>query len=129
MLKKETSKPTVIILGLIIIFSFAFTLRQLGRIAHMSLIARYEAVIDAKVDQYHGALTDKNVDLIASWMTFDYINKIFALPADYLKNALAISDTGYPRVSVSKYAKVHKLDQAGFLAEVQKSVASYFTAH
>ena len=93
-----------------------------------NLIATYKEAIDQKITQFHGTLTGENTDLVASWMTFDYINKIFNLPSDYLKNSLAISDASYPRISISRYEKNHKLDQNQFLAEVKKTVANYFTA-
>jgi len=127
--KKEISKPLVIVLCLVILFSAVFIVRQSIRLDRMHLIATYEEAIDQKIDQYHGTLTGKNTDLISAWMTFDYINRIFALPADYMRTALAISDAGYPRMSISRYAKNHKLDQNEFLTEVQKTVANYFAAN
>ena len=127
--KKEISKPLVIILCVIIFFSAGFVIRQLSRIARMNLISTYKEAIDQKIDQFHGTLTDKNADLVASWMTFDYINRIFGLPADYLKTTLAIPDATYPRISISRYVKNHNLDQAQFLTQIQKAVADYFAAH
>ena len=37
--KKETSKPLVIVLCIIIIFSFTFAVRRLGRMAHAAYCA------------------------------------------------------------------------------------------
>lgn len=128
-MKKETSKPLVIVLCIIIFFSTAYCVRQYSRIQHFQAITALKQVLTQKIAQYHGKLTAENVNLIASWMTFDYINRIFALPADYLKNTLAISDLSYPRIPISRYVKNHNLDQTQFLAEVQKTVADYFTVH
>ena len=127
-MKKEVSKPLVIVLCIIIIFSVAYSVRQYGRIQHLQTIATLRQALTQKIAMYHGKLTDKNVNLIASWMTFDYINRIFNLPSDYLKNTLAISDTSYPRISISRYVKNQKLDPVQFLSEIQKTVANYFTA-
>ena len=41
----------------------------------------------------HRVLTINDVNRIQNWMTFDYINKVFKLPSDYLKNNLNISDS------------------------------------
>jgi hypothetical protein len=125
-MKKETSKPLVIVLIIIIIFSAAFIMRQYGRIQHFQAISLLKQTLNKKIAQYHGKLNAQNVDLISSWMTFDYVNKIFNLPADYLKSALAISDAGYPRIPISRYEKNHKLDAVQFLAEVKNTVADYF---
>lgn len=49
------------------------------------------------------------VDYIREWMTFDYINKVFNLPSDYLKNQLGITDARYPRITVLQAAAgMHK---------------------
>lgn len=128
-MKKETSKPLVIVLIIIIIFSVAYCVRQYARIQHFQAIAALRQTLAQKIAKYHGKLTDKNTDLISQWMTFDYVNRIFNLPADYLKNTLAISDTNYPRIPISRYEKDHKLDTTQFLAEVKKTVADYFLAH
>ncbi len=125
-MKKEISKPLVIILSIIIIFSAAYCIRQYSRVQRFQLIASYREAITQKMAEFHGKLIGKNTDLIASWMTFDYINRIFALPSDYLKNTLVISDSSYPLIPISRYAKNHKLDEIQFLAEMKKTVADYF---
>ena len=128
--KKKISKPfVIIILCLAIIFSFAFCIQQYLRLERANLIATYREVIQGKISQYHNKLNGANVGLIASWMTFDYINKIFALPADYLKNTLNISDAHYPQISISRYEKNQKLDSTQFLAHIQSVVAAYFSNH
>ncbi len=127
--KKEISKPLAIILCIIIIFSFAFCAREYARLERAHIIAVYKKALSQKIATYHGALTAQNVDLISSWMTFDYINRIFALPSDYLKNTLAISDTDYPRIPISKYVNNHKLNEVQFIAEIKKAVSDYFTVH
>ena len=125
--KKEISKPLVIVLVIVIFFSLSFSVRQYMRIHRFNLLTTYRQVITQKIIQNHGTLTEKNVDLISSWMTFEYINRIFALPADYLKNSLHISDVQYPRIPISKYAKNHKLDEAQFIAQIKTTVGGYFS--
>lgn len=69
-----------------------------------------------------GPLTASDVGIISSWMTFDYINKIFNIPADYLKNRLAISDGRYPRISLKTYAREKNSDVVDVLTEVRTAL-------
>ncbi len=52
---------------------------------------------------------------ISGWMTFKYINLIFNLPPEYLKNELKITDKRYPDVSIVSLAKRQKQDSAEIL--------------
>ena len=71
------------------------------------------------------ALTAKDVPLIQSWMTFDYINVMFKLPSDYLKIVLNISNAAYPKISLIKYSKIEKVDITNFLVSVKKVVSDF----
>ncbi|MEI6660135.1 MAG: hypothetical protein WCK91_01790 [bacterium] len=71
-------------------------------------------------------LSEKDVDIVMPWMTFNYLNSIFKLPAGYLKDNLNISNTRYPNVSISKYVKLAKIDQGVFIDSVKSSIAVYF---
>jgi len=73
----------------------------------------------------HGSLTVNDVGLIKSWMTFDYINKLFKLPPEYLKMQLAIADTRYPRISIRSFAKNNNMDINIFLLNVEQEVRNY----
>jgi len=73
----------------------------------------------------HGNLTAADSGLIRSWMTFDYVNKLFKLPADYLSGQLVISDTHYPNISIRTYAKNSHLNESVVLGEVEQDVRSY----
>jgi|SRR5579872_470616 len=64
-------------------------------------------------------------DQIQGWMTFRYINHIFNLPSDYLAARLNISDSGYPNVTVDKYALDHNIDNMIFIQKVKDAVGSY----
>ena len=63
---------------------------------------------------------------IQPWLTFDYINKIFNLPSDYLKTNLNIKDSKYPKISIKKYIKDNKLNEYSFINEVRDNVIKYF---
>ncbi len=73
----------------------------------------------------NGPLPVSDASYIQDWMTFDYINSIFALPSDYLKNSLAIQDPQYPHTSIVRYARETKLDEGHFTQAVITSVGSY----
>ena len=45
-------------------------------------------------------LSLQDVGIVRSWMTFDYLNRVFRLPPGYLKDALHISDARYPHLSL-----------------------------
>ncbi|MDB5238122.1 MAG: hypothetical protein JWM46_392 [Candidatus Kaiserbacteria bacterium] len=62
---------------------------------------------------------------IRAWMTFDFINDIFDLPPDYLKNTLSIRAAAYPKLTVAQAAKLEGIPQDEFLLKVQAATASY----
>ena len=62
---------------------------------------------------------------IAGWMTFKYINLIFNLAPEYLKNQLQITDKRYPDLPVDSAAKTRKLGPARFLQKTISAVKDY----
>ncbi len=64
---------------------------------------------------------------IRSWMTFRYINTVFKLPQDYLKNSLAIDNAHYPNLSIDALGKEQKKTSAATLAGVVSSVQKYIS--
>jgi hypothetical protein len=76
----------------------------------------------------HGSLTASDVSVIRPWMTFDYINKLFDIPPDYLKNTLSISDPTYPQLSLYGYANHQHTDATTVVGEVESSTRAYLTA-
>jgi hypothetical protein len=77
-----------------------------------------------RVRQYH-MTHPQTVDDIAPWMTFDYINVVFGLDPQYLKNVLAITDPQYPNIKIGYYIKSHGLNSSSFLDEIKQSIISY----
>jgi hypothetical protein len=65
---------------------------------------------------------------VQPWMTFDYVNKVFGLPASHLKDALNVRDPRYPNVSISHYAKSIGANPADVANEVNTAVRSALTA-
>lgn len=75
---------------------------------------------------HHGPLTATDVNLIRSWMTFDYINHIFGLPSSYLQSSMHISESAYPNLTVSSYAKAEDIPATAALDELVAAVRSHF---
>lgn len=59
---------------------------------------------------------------IRAWMTFGYVNHLFALPPAYLKAKLGIVDARYPNLTVSAYASEAGIAPDAALAAVQGAV-------
>jgi len=66
-----------------------------------------------------------DINNLAPWMTFRYINTVFSLPINYLRDQLKITDPRYPDISLSKYANNQKLNQLTLIDEVKKIVSSF----
>lgn len=76
---------------------------------------------------HHAPLTAANTSYIQTWMTFDYVNTIYKLPPIYLQNALSITDTHYPHISITRYARENKMTSVAFLDQVKTAVGAYGT--
>ena len=72
-------------------------------------------------------LTVSDLSAIQYWMTFDYLNKIFNLPSDYLQSTLNISDNRYPFLTLAHYSREERLNSAILLKEVQAAISHYLT--
>ena len=53
----------------------------------------------------HPHLTVNDVNVIRTWMTFDYLNKLFTLPPEYLKARLRYFEPAYPKLTIGEFAK------------------------
>lgn len=62
---------------------------------------------------------------IQGWMTFRYLNQVFHLPPEYLKQNLGISDSHYPNLSIGALAKEGKTSSQAELLLVQQAIKSY----
>jgi hypothetical protein len=81
------------------------------------------------LDQIHRGvpLTAGEVTIIRPWMTFDYINRIFKLPPNYLKTNLSITDPSYPRATLSSDAAYSHTDATLLMNQVEGAVYNYLT--
>ncbi len=119
-------KYALIFLGIVFVVLFFFLSRGIIHLKRAEIINAREIHFSNFLKSHRGPLTVNDVGIIASWMTFDYINKLFAVPPAYLKTDLAISDSQYPQISLSSYARKNKINTVTFVNEVQSAVQQYF---
>src|ERR1017187_1974136 len=72
-----------------------------------------------------GPLTAANASSTQSWMTFDYINRVFVLPSTYMQTTLGITDSRYPHLTIVGYAKNAGLSATTTLSKVQDAIRAY----
>lgn len=116
----------LIALGVILAVLVVLAVINYRTLRHEQLINAREFLISSIVKN-HGPLMASDATIIQAWMTFDYINKIFNLPADYLKTKLVIADPRYPQLSLGGYARGEHLATNTFVGSVQNAVREYFT--
>jgi hypothetical protein len=79
--------------------------------------------LSIKNDGHHLGVNDLGV--IQSWMTFDYINNVFALPPDYLKTSLKITSSRYPFLTIKHYARTQQMDVSSTMDLLRQNIANY----
>ena len=121
-------KYAIVALGVVLVTLAGLLVWNYLSLARAQLINARELRLSAMV-RSHGPLTANDVGLIRPWMTFDYINTLFKVSPDYLKTQLSITDTSYPRLSISGYAKYEQTSSATVLDEVENSLAAYLASH
>ncbi len=117
-------KIALMVLGVILVFLFVFLIINYISLRRANIITAREGSLSAFV-QKHGPLTANETDVLRSWMTFAYINKLFALPPDFLKNTFAITDGDYPDITVSYYIGSRHLDEAAFMTSLETAIGNY----
>jgi hypothetical protein len=112
---------------------FALLIILCGLLFHQYRVLREELSASGHLPRLfivHGNATHlTDVDLIQPWMTYDYINHVYGLPADYLKDTLVIADPRYPRVSISESAEAQHEDAAALTAQVKTAVSHYLVTN
>jgi hypothetical protein len=132
--EKGTSQGTVerfvafMIIALIVILGFLvfFLVRDYRSLRREQVISAREFLLGAVVKN-HGHQTASEVTVIRSWMTFDYINQLFGVPAYYLKGQMSITDSRYPKLSLSSYAKESGVASAKVVSVVSGFLTTYLT--
>ena len=73
----------------------------------------------------HGPLGAGEVSIIQSWMTFDYIEHLFAVPSTTIKAGMNITDTHYPHLTLGSYAKGTGTSTAATINTIQVIIQRY----
>lgn len=117
-------KIALAVLVFILIILFAMFIRDYQSLEQLRLTRPYHSwLLNAKSRRPLTTVSD--VNSIESWMTFDYLNYLFNLPPSYLKSQLSITDTHYPRLSISQYARKQNFDPNAFLDSVKNALRPY----
>jgi hypothetical protein len=113
-------------LGIILAVLLFLLVRQYQTLRRESIISARESWLTNALKN-HPHLTASDASVIRTWMTFDYLNKLFILPPEYLKAQLSITDPAYPKLTVGKFAKDINQSASSTLTEVQNAVGQYLT--
>lgn len=62
---------------------------------------------------------------VRSWMTFEYLNRIFSLPPTYFSKKLHITDPSYPKMSIARYAVDARITTNAALLQVIAALKEY----
>jgi hypothetical protein len=88
-------------------------------------VLQYQVLRHEQITRHHGPLPVADASVIRTWMTFDYINKLFALTPEYLQTSLKITDSHYPRITIANYAANQHESVGVLLSQVQQAVLWY----
>lgn len=62
---------------------------------------------------------------IQGWMTYEYLNVVFKLPPNYLRDTLSLSSPDYPRVTLKQSARDAGIPVPALVDQVQSAVGAY----
>ena len=77
---------------------------------------------ELKIHHKNQEILSNEVASIHTWMTFDYVNVVFKLPPDYLKDRLSIIDPRYPNIRIDRYAMKQGESKQQLLYTIQQLV-------
>ena len=117
-------KYAMIVLGIVLVFLFAFLVRDYRDLRREQVISARKVFLAAFVKN-HGHLAVGDATVIRPWMTFDYVNKLFGLPTAYLQDQLMVTNPHYPQVTLSGYANAEHVNVTAFVTSVEDAVRSY----
>lgn len=104
-----------------IIFSFVILLLA----AFLSiLVAKKYSALGGR-NRIHNRLTRPSpitIDQIQGWMTFDYINHSFKIPADYLQKKFSIVSGKYPYITIQSVVSEKNVSLESFVSSIREAV-------
>jgi heme/copper-type cytochrome/quinol oxidase subunit 2 len=115
---------TLTILAVLLLLLVVFFVAQYESLRRAQIISMRQFHVSQLLER-HAPISVTSASVVRSWMTFDYINRLFALPPDYLKNNVPITDLQYPKLTISSYVKKNGLNQTTFLDELDATIRNY----
>jgi heme/copper-type cytochrome/quinol oxidase subunit 3 len=119
---------SILLFVITLIVLFIFFLKQYIILKKADIINIRETEISSLIKS-HNKFSAQDADIIRSWMTFDYINKLFNIPQSYLQTTLNITSSHYPKLVVSDYIEDNRLDKNIFLQSLISAVKGYINQH
>ena len=116
---------TLIIFAAILIALVVFFVAEYESLRRAQIIDAHHFEISQLLAHHTPLAPSEASAVVRSWMTFEYLNKIFALPPEYLQQQLQIKSASYPRVTISSFAKSANVDSAAMLDQVDRAIESY----
>lgn len=116
MIKKYTYHTTLVIACIILVIVSTLFIKR-----YQTIKAKGEFRSHFKEKE---ALNSKNIQ---GWMTFEYINRSFSIPNEYLKESLSIPSTHYPKITIAKASSLSGESVSEYTSKVRMSVELYLT--
>ena len=111
-------------LVLVIVVSVVALVYNVRQAQRQNVLQSRSAVVARLLQkQKNNHINAVDINGIASWMTFGYINTIFHLPADFLRAGLGITDSRYPNLTLSRWARANRISPLQLAARVKQMVA------
>jgi hypothetical protein len=120
-------KYAIMLLAVLLLILGFFLVRNYVSLRRAQIINAREFQLSALLKS-HSPVTANDATVIRPWMTFDYINTLFNIPPDYLKNSLSISDPSYPKLSLYGYANHQRVNITMVVSDVESSTRNYLMA-
>lgn len=121
-------KLSILLFAITLIVLLVFFLKQYMILKKADIVNIHENEISSLIKN-HSKVSAQDADFIRSWMTFDYVNKLFNIPNDYLKTNLYITSNHYPKLVISDYIEDKHLDKNIFLQSLINAVKGYINQH
>ncbi len=130
---KNITKIELLLIWAIIILIILFSIFLIHNIqsAHRSWVfTNRTSVSEYLLKNKQASKTSlSDIEYIDTWMTFQYVNFIFKMPDDYLKNGLNIKNNNYPNLPIGRYIKNEKLDKTVVINRIKVLVREYIHLH
>ncbi len=128
--KSDSKKYWWLFLGaliLVIIFLFCLFKKNNSTLASLNQKPFNRYKINYHLPLHPRPLTINDTGMIQYWMTFDYLNKIFNLPTNYLQTTLGINDRRYPVITISHYSRENHLGLDILVLQIKAAIVNYLS--